>query len=685
MIIQKRDYRKRETKGFSMPLYPLFILIVLVIALFLLPNPTSSVTYDLDVNKTEYNANEELNIILDLGIEVEELLPLDTKIQFDIFGAYPAYYMCDDGDAFLWVDINGTDVSPTGQPWVDFCNEVDLEMHNCSDYSKICCPYGVKGKNYANLLCEDISGEPGYCGDICNDRIEFELIDLIHASSTPNKGHFISGEFKYKSGDEIISLNGFGDGVANYNNGTVPIPDPYISATCNDSDGGINYYLNGRCQDGVNKFDDMCIGESLLREYYCKNDELEDSCGSCGDVICDRIGTGMEGWYVNCSDGEHGPIAPPGEYLTCEGLDPDIYAPICVNESVWVFPAYCASETPYCSGNCYSGVCNYSSSNATGWDNHYIINLKDLNLKSPSIRGYYYLFINILWNETNIIPKDKLNTTFKTLIDPRHRACINESCVWVDGEGEDQCSEDSDCECVSNWSCTNWTSCINGVKTKYCYDENGCRENRTITQNCSGSCTPSWSCSWNQCGLGSNQEYVCTDIYNCNPSNSTYTAQLRPCCVEDWQCTSWGKCEYGTQTRTCTDSENCGTEFNKPAETQNCEERKTSDFLLIILIIIIAGLIVVLLLMRNKIAGIFSKKQIVSKIDKEQMQKEKKLAKIASASGMTQNDAHKMKELQAYVKKALHSGLSRRDVETLLIEKGWPQKMIDEAFRNVLK
>lgn len=43
-------------------------------------------------------------------------------------------------------------------------------------------------------------------------------------------------------------------------------------------------------------------------------------------------------------------------------------------------------------------------------------------------------------------------------------------------------------------------------------------------------------------------------------------------CVEDWSCTEWSECSQdGTQTRTCTDENDCGTTENKPPEEQSCE------------------------------------------------------------------------------------------------------------------
>jgi hypothetical protein len=42
-------------------------------------------------------------------------------------------------------------------------------------------------------------------------------------------------------------------------------------------------------------------------------------------------------------------------------------------------------------------------------------------------------------------------------------------------------------------------------------------------------------------------------------------------CAENWGCTNWGACASDNkQSRTCTDSNNCGTETNKPVLTQDC-------------------------------------------------------------------------------------------------------------------
>ncbi len=52
--------------------------------------------------------------------------------------------------------------------------------------------------------------------------------------------------------------------------------------------------------------------------------------------------------------------------------------------------------------------------------------------------------------------------------------------------------------------------------------------------------------------------------------NSLMTTLQSIACQESWSCSAWSACTNGAQTRTCTDSKNCGTIANKPAETQTC-------------------------------------------------------------------------------------------------------------------
>ena len=92
-------------------------------------------------------------------------------------------------------------------------------------------------------------------------------------------------------------------------------------------------------------------------------------------------------------------------------------------------------------------------------------------------------------------------------------------------------------------------------------------------------------------------EYACYDYYRCNISNVKVQKCVDtegcendiflevPCkyrveliCNETWNCTEWGPCmPNGTQTRICTDLNNCGLELKKPDLVQECEYIGTCD------------------------------------------------------------------------------------------------------------
>ncbi len=91
-------------------------------------------------------------------------------------------------------------------------------------------------------------------------------------------------------------------------------------------------------------------------------------------------------------------------------------------------------------------------------------------------------------------------------------------------------------------------------------------------------CTESWSCGeWSICSGGS-QTRTCTDANKCGTTTSKPTTtqscgDVIPKCTESWSCGPWSPStcpESGQQTRTCTDANNCGTTTNKLAISQSC-------------------------------------------------------------------------------------------------------------------
>lgn len=86
--------------------------------------------------------------------------------------------------------------------------------------------------------------------------------------------------------------------------------------------------------------------------------------------------------------------------------------------------------------------------------------------------------------------------------------------------------------CNVNWSCSFWSDCINGTKTRICNDLNKCNNNST------------------------------------RPSISEKCVN----CVEEWECSEWSSCVNGKQTRICLDKNNCDTFTKKPKIEEECQE-----------------------------------------------------------------------------------------------------------------
>ena len=86
-------------------------------------------------------------------------------------------------------------------------------------------------------------------------------------------------------------------------------------------------------------------------------------------------------------------------------------------------------------------------------------------------------------------------------------------------------------------------------------------------------CTENWECGqWNAC-TNNRQSMDCVDLNNCNTTlykPITERTCFNPCYTK-WNCTEWNSCSADqTQTRTCSDSNECGTRRGMPLVDQQC-------------------------------------------------------------------------------------------------------------------
>ena len=76
-------------------------------------------------------------------------------------------------------------------------------------------------------------------------------------------------------------------------------------------------------------------------------------------------------------------------------------------------------------------------------------------------------------------------------------------------------------------------------------------------------------------------------------------------CDVNWKCSGWNECVNGIMTRTCTDSNNCDTAYNKPAERSDCnskvlsnvyvENESASAFWIILVVVLFVLLLIVII------------------------------------------------------------------------------------------
>jgi len=164
---------------------------------------------------------------------------------------------------------------------------------------------------------------------------------------------------------------------------------------------------------------------------------------------------------------------------------------------------------------------------------------------------------------------------------PSGTQCLNGT--LSNGDWYHYCTGETVCGTSCTSECTSGTKRCNGSYSQTCgnYDPDSCYEwpastsgtgNAYCTNGCSGSgvcnsCTPSRpanTCGTDNCGNPYNN---CSTGYTCQGS----TCVQNPTCTPNWSCGDWGSCQSSnTQTRVCTDLQNCGTLSGRPSITQSC-------------------------------------------------------------------------------------------------------------------
>jgi hypothetical protein len=93
-----------------------------------------------------------------------------------------------------------------------------------------------------------------------------------------------------------------------------------------------------------------------------------------------------------------------------------------------------------------------------------------------------------------------------------------------------------------------------------------------------------WHCTdWSSCSVDGTQTRSCDNSVGVETMNYGRPVESRACvyvapkkssrsssCPPVWECSDWGECVNGVQSRTCTDTASCTIESGKPAESKEC-------------------------------------------------------------------------------------------------------------------
>ncbi len=162
------------------------------------------------------------------------------------------------------------------------------------------------------------------------------------------------------------------------------------------------------------------------------------------------------------------------------------------------------------------------------------------------------------------------------------RNCEQQSCPSGQVCNGGSCATPS-CPACQNWNGSACVAVSNGITCAA--DDNACTSDVCSAGACNHPQTVSCNSSPPAACIGSTRRvYSPTGTCNTTTGSCTYSftdtvcqygcasgaCLPQPICTPNWSCGAWSACACGTQTRTCTDLNSCGTTTGRPAISQSC-------------------------------------------------------------------------------------------------------------------
>lgn len=153
-------------------------------------------------------------------------------------------------------------------------------------------------------------------------------------------------------------------------------------------------------------------------------------------------------------------------------------------------------------------------------------------------------------------------------------------------------------------------------------------------------------------------------------------------CSESWECSDWGSCAEGKETRACNDINSCNTISNKPSDSRDCivevkaEEKIEKKPGFIKWLFAVFGILIFS-------AVLFFGYSYYSVNKEEISEQREKIKKEASLTEYNIPDEY-IHRLQDYIIKELGRGFSEERIKYDLIRAGWPREVVEEQFKKIM-
>jgi hypothetical protein len=365
------------------------------------------------------------------------------------------------------------------------------------------------------------------------------------------------------------------------------------TTNCTDTDNGqnllvkgtVNYIYNGQNKSAT----DYCPDSSRLVEYYCVSGSsygvTKNCVNGCEAGICkSEHSTGL-----TCSDSDGKNYSNPGyvTFTNTPGGVTNTEEDVCYSASM-VKELFCENsmqryEYATCANGCVSGACRDATTCAPNWTcGNWGACVDGSQIKTCTQSNCPLQLLTKTESQscsTSSACSDSDNGRDfyikGTLVDMTGRSSVD-FCAG-DSVGEYYCDGDSSrfeykvCEVgCSNGACKAFTCSDTDGGIDYfvkgtvvsLIDQNS----TTSVDSCSGNILTEYYCD---------SAYIKSESKTCDNGCENGRCKFATTCTPSWTCGSWSACSNSSQSRTCTDSNNCGVITNKPAETQSCTVSQT--------------------------------------------------------------------------------------------------------------